>query len=163
MFYKNIRSCAVLTFSFLFLAGCAQTFETLNSIGEETPPNAPPGYHSFVKAQKAEKLNNKKSAAVNYCTAADLGHPEAKSKCLKFAYLASVEDPTYICQAMNIDKKANRLCTLAGQKHTRAKALEEIKATVERMEAPKKKAIERKKMEKRINSGEFPEFKVEEF
>lgn len=163
MFYKNACSFAALAFSVLLLSGCAQTIETINSFASETPPDAPPGYHSFVMGQKAERSNDIKGAVLNYCSAADLGHPEAKPKCIRFAYLNALEDPVSVCQARDFDEEADRLCSLAANARTRIKAREEIRIVVERMEEPRRKAAERKKMQERINNGEFPEFKVEEF
>lgn len=155
MLQKLALTGSVLVLGSVLLTGCAQTFESLNSLGQETPPNAPPGYHSFKKGQQGEKSNDLASAAVNYCNAAELGHPHAKSKCLEFAYRAALKDPIMICQAYTVDQKADQICGLVTMKKTRAQGLREIKAGV--------KEFDRNKMKARIKSGEFTEFKAEEF
>ena len=133
------------------LSGCAQLMENLNSIGQETPKNAPPGYHSFELAKQSEKQNDLGLAATNYCTAAELGHPQAKAKCIEFSFRAAVTNPLDICGAREFDKKAKQLCGSPFRDKTKA----EIKAVVNQ--------YNKKKMKARIQSGEFQDFKAEEF
>ena len=135
------------------LSGCAQLMENLNSIGQETPKNAPPGYHSFELAKQSEKQNDLGLAATNYCTAAELGHPQAKAKCIEFSFRAAVTNPLDICGASEFDKKAKQLCGSLFRDENKTKA--EIKAVVNQ--------YNKKKMKARIQSGEFQDFKAEEF
>ena len=135
----------------LMLSGCAQFGESLYSLGQETPENAPEGYHSYKMAQSMEQQNNIPLAAFNYCQAAELGHPKAKSKCLNLSYRAAEkEDVTNICKARGIDKKADQLCSLAYQNPTQAKA--QIRAM-----------LNQNNVKARIQKGEFGELKAEEF
>ncbi len=135
------------------LSGCAQLMENLNSIGQETPKNAPPGYHSFERAKQLEKQNDLSFAATNYCTAAELGYPQAKAKCIEFSFRAAVTNPLDICGASEFDKKAKQLCGSLFRDENKTKA--EIKAVVNQ--------YNKKKMKARIKSGEFQDFKAEEF
>lgn len=136
------------------LSGCAQLMENLNSIGQETPKNAPPGYHSFEYAKKLEKQKEFNQATANYCVAAELGHPQAKSKCIQLSYQLAINNPFATCKARNIDKKADQICQLVLQnKENQARA--QIRAVINQQK--------RNTMKARIQSGEFAELKAEEF
>lgn len=135
----------------LILSGCAQLGEGLYSLGQETPENAPRGYHSYKVAQTFERQNDLSLAAFNYCQAAELGHPKAKSKCINFSYRAAAKgDVSDICKAKLVDQQAASLCTLAFRNPSQAKA--QINAI-----------INKKDIKSRIQKGEFEEFKAEEF
>lgn len=55
---KKCALCVALAFVGMSVTGCAQLTESLAGAGQETPKNAPPGYHTFTKAQQSEKENN---------------------------------------------------------------------------------------------------------
>lgn len=135
------------------LSGCAQMNEGLASLGKETPKNAPPGYHSFIEAQQYEKNGEFYWAAIDYCNAAELGHPQAKAKCIELSFRSAIKRPIDVCMARRFDKKAYQVCRLLIQDENKAKA--EIKAVVNQ--------YNKKKMKARIQSGEFQDFKAEEF
>lgn len=155
MLQKLALASSVLVLGSSLLTGCAQMMEGIYSAGQDTPSDAPPGHWSFVLAQRFERDNNLSFAASNYCNAAKLGHPKAKSKCVNISYRAALDDPWDICKAQNFDKKADQICTLIinGKKD---QAKKEIKAEIN-------KAIRKKRTEERIQKGEFVDFKVEEF
>lgn len=155
MLRKLALTCGVFALGSALLTGCAQMSDGLLSAGQDTPPNAPPGYWSFVLAQRLEKTNDFSLAAFNYCNAAKLGHPEAKMKCVKLSYRAALEDPWNICKARSFDKKADQICTLLSD-GKKGQAQNIIKAQVNTMQ-------KKRKTEERIQKGEFSDFKVEEF
>ena len=98
----NKKTLAVATTSAIcfgaLLSGCAQINEQISTIGRTTPENAPPGYHLFNDAETAVKHKDWNAAAQNYCDAAKVGHPQAKEKCVEYAYLAAAKaDPWNIC------------------------------------------------------------------
>lgn len=121
--------------------------------GAYTPPNAPPGYHTFKKAQKSEKENELVFAAINYCYAAELGHPQGKQKCIELSFRAALKEPYAICYAEDYDAKAKEICGYCVD--DRKKASKEIRSVINKQK--------QKQMKKRIQSGEFSDFKAEEF
>lgn len=97
---------------FLIVAGCAQTWEGFYSMtGGKAPENAPPGYFSFERGTASEQRGDYKFAAMNYCSAAKLGHPQAKRKCVKYAAKsACYGEASEICRASEFDEDAKRIC-----------------------------------------------------
>ena len=73
----------------VLLTGCAQINDQLSTIGRTTPENAPPGYHLFNDAETAVKHKDWDTAAQKFCDAAKVGHPQAKHKCVEYAYIAA--------------------------------------------------------------------------
>lgn len=86
--------------SALVLTGCsAMQLESLNALSEDTPENAPKGYHTFKRAQKYENEGDLKMARYMYCNAADLGHPEAPQICSKYSVLITFIQATQAKQS----------------------------------------------------------------
>ena len=90
---------------------------------------------------------------MDYCWSAELGHPKAKAKCIEIAFRAALKDPSYVCQAEDYDPKAKEICSYVFTDKQKAK--KEISAVINKQK--------QKQMQKRIQSGEFSDFKVEEF
>ena len=95
---------------FLIVAGCAQLAEGVISMGQEKPEGAPPGYFSFTRAGDRANKGDDEGAAFDYCDAAKLGHPEAKSYCIKYAFLAGRFNAMYVCKAEDFDINAKAIC-----------------------------------------------------
>lgn len=153
MLQKLALTGAILVLGSGLLTGCAQMSEALlaNTEGAYTPPNAPPGYHTFKNAQKSEKENKLTFAAIDYCYAAELGHPQGKQKCIELSFRAALKEPHAICYAEDYDTKAKEICAAPYS----AESKKEIRSTINK--------INQQKMKKRIQSGEFSDFKAEEF
>ena len=149
---KLLLLTIVLACTGMLTTGCAQIGEGLSALGKPTPENAPPGYHSFESAKQHEQANDLSAAAFNYCNAAELGHPQAKQKCIETAFRAAGagEDLT-VCYAENVDRKAKEVCNIKNQKRRVAA----IRAVLEDMD--------KQNIKRRIQNGEFPDFKMEEF
>ena len=155
MLQKLALTGSALVLGSVLLAGCAQVNEGLLAMGDKgkTPENAPPGYYSFESGQKYEKANKLDLACMDYCWSAELGHPKAKAKCIEIAFRAALKDPSYVCQAEDYDPKAKEICSYVFTDKQKAK--KEISAVINKQK--------QKQMQKRIKSGEFSDFKVEEF
>ena len=153
MLQKLALTGSTLILGSSLLTGCAQMMEGMlaNTEGAYTPPNAPPGYHTFRDAQKKEKEEDSVSALIGYCWAAELGHPQGKQKCIELAFRAGQFDKHYVCYAEDYDAKAREICKMTDS----AKARKEIKSVINKQQ--------KSKMQKRIQSGEFSDFKAEEF
>lgn len=156
MLQKLALTGSALVLGSVLLAGCAQVNEGLLAMGDEgkTPENAPSGYYSFKSGQKYEKANKLDLACMDYCRSAELGHPKAKAKCIEIAFRAALKkDPHFVCYAEDFDSKAKEICSYVYTDEKRAK--KEIRSVVNKQK--------QKQMKKRIQSGEFTEFNVEEF
>ena len=87
----------------VLLTGCAQINDQLSTIGRTTPENAPPGYHLFNDGETAVKHKDWDTAAQNFCDAAKVGHPQAKQKCVEYAYIAAAKSDSWkICGVRNL-------------------------------------------------------------
>lgn len=101
------------------------------------------------------------TAAQKFCDAAKVGHPQAKHKCVEYAYIAAAKsDPRKICGASEFDSKAEDMCSrinksmfLAGQ---RGKIEKQVRAEAQEV-------INKKQVKKQIQQGGFGEFTAEEF
>ena len=161
----NKKTLAVATTSAIcfgaLLSGCAQINEQISTIGRTTPENAPPGYHLFNDAETAVKHKDWNAAAQNYCDAAKVGHPQAKEKCVEYAYLAAAKaDPWNICGASNFDSKAEDMCARL-QKTLVISSLRSKTEKQVRDEA--QEVVNKKQVKKQIQQGGFGEFSAEEF
>lgn len=145
----------------VLLSGCAQINEQISTIGRTTPENAPPGYHLFKDAETAVKHKDWNTAAQNYCDAAKVGHPQAKGKCVEYAFLAAAKsDPWKICGASDFDSKAEDMCARL-QKTLLMTGLRGKTETQVRSEA--QEVVNQKQVKKQIQQGGFSEFQAEEF
>ena len=147
------------------LSGCAQINDQLSTIGKTTPENAPPGYHLFNDANAAAQRKDYAKACENFCDAAEVGHPQAKQKCIDYAYLAAthieIGGLRYVCNASQFDKKADNFCSrynksLFNSASKREQLLRELRSDIQ-------KEIDRKQVKKQIQQGGFGEFTAEEF
>ena len=112
----------------IMLTGCAELLEKTAGLSEDTPANAPKGYHTFNNAQRDLSNGNLSLATFNFCNAADLGHPQAHKECSKYTiiqeallihdqakelsknFLAS-RARTHICKVEKYGDPAKSLCS----------------------------------------------------
>lgn len=145
----------------VLLTGCAQINDQLSTIGRTTPENAPPGYHLFNDGETAVKHKDWDTAAQNFCDAAKVGHPQAKHKCVEYAYIAAAKsDPRKICGASEFDSKAEDMCSRLQK--TMFNANQKMKVQ-KQVKAEAQEVINKKQVKKQIQQGGFGEFTAEEF
>lgn len=146
----------ILLLHLLLLTGCAQMIESMSSLGEEAPKDAPPGHFTFVNAQKWVSKNDFSMAAFDFCNAAELGHPLAKSKCIEYAYLAAINDPMKICKASDYDKQADKLCSnLWWGKPSKSEAEQKIREAAKARERAKEAIKRRNEIKKAVEEGKY--------
>ena len=132
----------------VLLTGCAQINDQLSTIGRTTPENAPPGYHLFNDGETAVKHKDWDTAAQKFCDAAKVGHPQAKQKCVEYAYIAAAKSDSWkICGASEFDSKAEDMCSRLQKTMFNAKQKMKVQ----------------KQVKKQIQQGGFGEFTAEEF
>lgn len=102
----NLSGCQTDTYRML-----AQTAEFVQSIGNDKPEDAPPGYFIAQKGKKALEAKNYDAASVNLCGAAKLGNKEVIESCILSSFLAAKKEPSYICYAETFDPEAKKLCS----------------------------------------------------
>lgn len=102
----------VISSAILLISGCAQLGEDLLSLKAENdkPAGAPPGYFSYKKAEQWVQKNDYEMAAFSYCQAAELGHPDAKTYCVKYAFLSARANTGDVCKAEDYNETAKAAC-----------------------------------------------------
>lgn len=129
-----------------------------------TPENAPPGYHLFNDANAAAQRKDYAKACENFCDAAEVGHPQAKQKCIDYAYLAAtrieIGGLRYVCNASQFDKKQTT-SVVDTTNHCSIRHLN-VNNSWENFALTSKRNWQ-KTSQKQIQQGGFGEFTAEEF
>lgn len=101
------------------------------------------------------------TAAQKFCDAAKVGHPQAKQKCVEYAYIAAAKSDSWkICGASEFDSKAEDMCFRLQKTMFNAKQKMKVQKQVK---AEAQEVINKKQVKKQIQQGGFGEFTAEEF
>ncbi len=122
---KKALKVALMAASLFVLGGCSSMLDATYGLGMEKPADAPAGWASHREGLRFEREGKPKDAKLAFCNAAELGHPEGKTRCEQYTLLEATEiyfkkrDSRYaeivVCSVKEYGQTAKALCEMGTQ------------------------------------------------
>ena len=143
---KKALKVALMAASLFVLGGCSSMLDATYGLGMEKPADAPAGWASHREGLRFEREGKPKDAKLAFCNAAELGHPEGKTRCEQYTLLEATEiyfkkrDSRYaeivVCSVKEYGPTAKALCEMGMQGQDIGSGIDALRAKLD-VDAPK--------------------------